>query len=95
MLITVTEPHEKTEGRSQGSSLSVEGKIRCGKKTTRDKGGPMKTQRKIQILILAFGLMTFTSALADEARMKNGDRITGKIVRMEKEKLVLKTDYAG
>jgi putative salt-induced outer membrane protein YdiY len=55
----------------------------------------MKTQRKIQILILAFGLMTLTSALADEVRMKNGDRITGKIVRMEKEKLVLKTDYAG
>jgi putative salt-induced outer membrane protein YdiY len=55
----------------------------------------MKTQRKIQILILAFGLSTFTSALADEVRMKNGDRITGKIVRMEKEKLALKTDYAG
>jgi putative salt-induced outer membrane protein YdiY len=64
-------------------------------KKTRDKGGPMNNQRKIQILILAFGLLTFTSASADEVRMKNGDRITGKIVMMEKEKLVLDTEYAG
>jgi putative salt-induced outer membrane protein YdiY len=31
--------------------------------------------------------------MADEIRMKNGDRITGDIVRMERERLILKTSY--
>ena len=33
-------------------------------------------------------------AAADEIRMKNGDRLTGEIVRMEKEFLTFKADYA-
>jgi len=34
------------------------------------------------------------AAGADELRMKNGDRLMGEIVRMEKELLIFKTDYA-
>lgn len=34
------------------------------------------------------------SADADEVRIKNGDRLTGEIVRMEKELLIFKTTYA-
>lgn len=35
------------------------------------------------------------SAIADEVRLKNGDRLTGEILTMEKESLTLKTSYAG
>lgn len=35
------------------------------------------------------------SISADEVRLKNGDRITGNIVSMENDELVLKTSYAG
>ena len=40
-------------------------------------------------------LLSVAPALADEIHLKNGDRISGKIVRMEGEKLVVKTNYAG
>lgn len=33
-------------------------------------------------------------AIADEIRMKNGDRLTGEIVRMEKELLIFRSAYA-
>lgn len=33
--------------------------------------------------------------MADEVRLKNGDLITGHVVRMEDEKLILETSYAG
>jgi hypothetical protein len=35
------------------------------------------------------------SLLADELRMKNGDRMTGTVVKMEDKILVFKTSYAG
>jgi putative salt-induced outer membrane protein YdiY len=44
----------------------------------------------IGVLLLAL-LPRF--AVADEIRMKNGDRFTGEIVRMEKELLIFKADY--
>jgi putative salt-induced outer membrane protein YdiY len=34
------------------------------------------------------------AALADEVRMKNGDRLTGEIIRMEEEILLFRADYA-
>ena len=34
-------------------------------------------------------------ALADEVRLKNGDRLTGAIVKADSKTLTLKTDYAG
>lgn len=36
-----------------------------------------------------------TAALGDEIRLKNGDRLTGTIVKADGKTLVLKTDYAG
>lgn len=34
-------------------------------------------------------------SLADEVRLKNGDKLTGQVIRMEADKLILKTTYAG
>jgi putative salt-induced outer membrane protein YdiY len=45
-------------------------------------------------LILLFWLFS-TSALADEVRLKNGDRITGRIQEVQGDHLVLRSDYAG
>jgi len=48
-------------------------------------------------LISYFGLLLLAltnPASADEVRIKNGDRLTGEIVRMEKELLVFRTTYA-
>lgn len=53
---------------------------------------------KILRLFIAAGILLpglWSPAAAGEVRLKNGDRLTGKIVKMEGEVLVLKTDYAG
>jgi len=55
----------------------------------------MKRHFDILGLVLSLFLLSGTTALADEVHLKNGDRISGKIIRMEGEKLVVKTDYAG
>lgn len=47
--------------------------------------------KHLGILLL---VLPVCSAEADELRMKNGDRLTGEIVRMEKDLLVFKTVYA-
>ena len=45
---------------------------------------------------VAVGLMVFTAqATADTIKLKNGDRLTGAIVKSDEKALVLKTDYAG
>jgi len=54
--------------------------------------------KKNLTLISFLTLLTFLvamNAFADEVRLKNGDRLTGRIVRMEGGKLILKTLYAG
>ncbi len=45
--------------------------------------------------MLTVGFFIAGNSLADEVRLKNGDKLTGQVVRMEEEKLVLKTTYAG
>ena len=54
-------------------------------------------KRSLNTLCFVFFLLllSVTPALADEVHLKNGDRISGKIIRMEEDKLVVKTDYAG
>ncbi len=42
------------------------------------------------VFLIASGLL-----MADQITLKNGDRITGKIVKSDAKTLVLKTDYAG
>lgn len=46
-------------------------------------------------LCAALSLMTPGAALADSVYLKNGDRISGKVLRMGGEKLELETPYAG
>lgn len=48
-----------------------------------------------RLLVLAILLAAPGTAKADEVHLKNGDRITGEVVTMEEDKLVLKTSYAG
>ncbi|MBP8697218.1 MAG: DUF481 domain-containing protein [Syntrophobacterales bacterium] len=45
-------------------------------------------------LCLAALLSLPTVSAADEVRLKNGDRLTGKLVRWEKERLLLDTEYS-
>jgi ribosomal protein S1 len=42
-----------------------------------------------------FTVAVCETLLADEVRMRNGDRITGKIVKMENRVLLFKMSYAG
>ena len=46
-------------------------------------------------LILALALTTFQQALADQIRLKNGDQLSGQIIKSDGKTLTLKTDYAG
>lgn len=48
-----------------------------------------------KLLMLAAFFLPFTAVLADEVRLKNGDVITGNIVKKETSVLVLQTSYAG
>lgn len=51
----------------------------------------------IGYLLFFFGVLLALlphTALADEVRMKNGDRLTGEIIRMEEDILLFRADYA-
>jgi len=50
---------------------------------------------KIVILILVGVFSTSVPVTADQLHLENGDVITGKVIRMENQKLVFKTEYAG
>ncbi|MGD2029584.1 MAG: DUF481 domain-containing protein [Desulfobacterales bacterium] len=50
------------------------------------------------ILMCIMVIIVFTmpmNSVADEVCLKNGDRLTGEVIRMEAGKLILKTSYAG
>lgn len=52
--------------------------------------------RQVAPLVLLLWVVSFpTLAVADVVVLKNGDRITGTIFRMENEQLEIDTDYAG
>jgi len=55
----------------------------------------MKMYLKILLIILVCLFSRSPAATADQLHLENGDVITGKMVRMENQKLVFKTDYAG
>ncbi len=54
---------------------------------------------KLGFLVIFFVLTslraTTTAAMADEIRLRNGDRLTGELVKMEEGQLSFKTSYAG
>lgn len=47
------------------------------------------------IMLITIAFFIAGNSSADEIRLKNGDRLTGKVIRMEGGKLILKTIYAG
>src|SRR6185436_12431354 len=57
---------------------------------------PMPPRRALRCMTLAMVAAALASqCLADTIILSNGDRITGKIQRIEKGKVVVLTDYAG
>jgi hypothetical protein len=57
-------------------------------------GGQMK-KRQFWLLISVGILFASDPVVADKLHLSNGDVITGKAIRMEDRKLILKTEYAG
>lgn len=55
----------------------------------------MFSLRKPLLIFFMVAGLAMQSATADEVRLKNGDVITGTIVKKETDKLVLRTSYAG
>lgn len=50
---------------------------------------------EIALACVLFTLTVYRPLLADEVVMKNGDRLSGQIVKMENRALTVKTSYAG
>ena len=50
--------------------------------------------RKLALGLLSIGLLC-SDVLADQITMKNGDRLTGTIVKFDGEKLTMKSEFAG
>ena len=48
-----------------------------------------------RIALLMMSICVVPWALADQVSLKNGDRLSGTIVKSDGKTLVLKTDYAG
>ena len=55
----------------------------------------MRIRQTISIVILMTVVLTSDPVAADSLRLVNGDLITGKVVRMENQKIVFQTEYAG
>ncbi len=55
----------------------------------------MKVNRLAVIMAVLFMLLTAKNVMADEIWLKNGDRITGTVKKMEDKVLIFKTPYAG
>ena len=51
--------------------------------------------RQLASLAVLFCLLLPVKLLADQVSLKNGDRLTGTIVKSDGKTLVLHTDYAG
>lgn len=55
----------------------------------------MRKNLILLLIIITVAFLIAGNSLADELRLKNGDKLTGRVVRMEAGKLILKTIYAG
>ena len=55
----------------------------------------MKLLGKILVTLFIIQLVNVNGTQGDEVRLKNGDRIRGKAIRMEEQKLIFTTSYAG
>ncbi|MBX7170932.1 MAG: DUF481 domain-containing protein [Pyrinomonadaceae bacterium] len=52
---------------------------------------------KLLSFVLTFALlaMSVTNIFADQITLKNGDRVTGKVIKQDEDKIVLQTEFAG
>ena len=55
----------------------------------------MRKKLVLLLIIITVAFLIAGNSLADEVCLKNGDRLTGQVIRMEAGKLILKTMYAG
>jgi putative salt-induced outer membrane protein YdiY len=55
----------------------------------------MKFYLKVFTIVLSAWMLMSQSTLADELTLENGDRVSGKVVRMQDGKLLLENDYSG
>ncbi|MDH3881233.1 MAG: hypothetical protein OES64_06740, partial [Desulfobacteraceae bacterium] len=55
----------------------------------------MKKNLILFLIMINIALLIPGKSIADEVRLKNGDKLTGQIIRMQDDKLILKTTYAG
>lgn len=51
--------------------------------------------RKVFLLVVVCSILAVTPLLADTIKLKNGDRLTGSIVKSDEKTIVIKTEYAG
>jgi len=58
-------------------------------------GKKMKLRGRIFVIFVMISFFNIFTVWADQIRLKNGDRISGKVVRMQDGKLVFETSYAG
>ena len=55
----------------------------------------MKVKSSLMIMVSLLVLSLNGEGKADEIWLKNGDHLTGQVIRMENNLLTLKTSYAG
>ena len=55
----------------------------------------MKKTLTLSLIMITVAFLIAGNSLADEVRLKNGDKLTGQVVRMVENKLIFKTTYAG
>ena len=51
--------------------------------------------RKIATWVVILGSMLCSEVLADQVSLKNGDRLSGTIIKYDGENLILKSEFAG
>jgi putative salt-induced outer membrane protein YdiY len=55
----------------------------------------MKNNLVLWLILIPMVFLIPEKSIADEVRLKNGDKLTGQIVSMQENKLILETTYAG
>ncbi|MBW2407696.1 MAG: DUF481 domain-containing protein [Deltaproteobacteria bacterium] len=55
----------------------------------------MKNNLVLWLILIPMVFLIPEKSIADEVRLKNGDKLTGQIVSMQEDKLILETTYAG
>lgn len=51
--------------------------------------------RNVIAFLIVFTGMLCSNVFADQIRLKNGDRLTGTIIKLDKDSLSMKTEFAG